>query len=427
MRRRPPSARVPAAHSLELEIAAVGAQGDGLSHQGSAAIFTPLTLPGERVRARVEGDRGELEAVLAASPDRVSPPCPHFGDCGGCAFQHWAHDAYLAWKREEIARALAREGIEAEFRPGYASGPGERRRVAWHARAGGRDQAKLGYKARRSWRLVEIETCPITDPRLVAALPAMRRLAAPLFEHPKSAPTLHLTLTETGIDCEISGVERKSGGLSADARVRIAEAAGQADLARVTLGGEILYMARSPLVRFGQATVALPAGGFLQASAGAEAAMARIAAEAMAGAARTADLFCGAGAFTFRLAEQSSVLAADMGEGAIAALRAGLGSAPGLKPILAEARDLDRRPVLARELKGIDAVLFDPPRAGALEQAREIALSGASVAVGVSCNPQTFARDAKLLIDGGFRLESIAPIDQFLWSPHIELVGVFRR
>ena len=409
----------------EFVIARIGHQGDGAPADG--APHTPFTLPGERVRARVAGDRGELTEVLEASVERVAPPCPHFGVCGGCALQHWDHAPYLAWKVEQIRLALARENIETDFAPAFAARPGARRRLALHARRGSREEALLGFKGRRSWSLVPIAVCPISDPRLVEALPALRRLAAPLFEHPKSAPTLHVTLTETGLDVDVTGVEARSGGLSADARLRLAEAAAAGGFARVTLAGEIAYGAREPMVRFGRASVALPPGGFLQAVAEAEAAMAQVAVEATAGAASIADLFCGAGAFTFRLAEQATVVAADASAPAVRALTAGLATAPGLKGVRAEARDLARRPVLASELKRVDAVVFDPPRAGAMEQAGEIARSGVATAVGVSCNPATFARDAAILAAGGFRLERVTPVDQFLWSPHIELVGVFRR
>lgn len=417
--------RTPNLHTIETTIAAVGGQGDGIAEAGG---FVPLTLPGERVRAEMDGARGELAEVLDASPDRVAPPCQHFGTCGGCAVQHWAHAPYLDWKADLVRSALSRERISAEIAPTWGAQPGTRRRVALHARkGGGRGGALIGFKARRSWDLVPIETCPISDPRLVAAFPALRALAAPFLEHPKSAPTLHVTLTRTGLDIDVTGVERKSGGLSADARMRAAEAASAGDFARVTMAGEIIYQARQPIVTFGKATVGLPAGGFLQAVAAAEAEMARLACEAVAGAGQVADLFCGAGAFTFRLGETASVYAADSAAPAITALKAGIATAPGLKAITAEARDLDRRPVLSGELKRFDAVVFDPPRAGALEQSREIAKSAVSRVVAVSCNPATFARDAGVLIDAGFRLERVHPIDQFLWSPHVELVAVFSR
>ncbi|HEX8568524.1 MAG TPA: class I SAM-dependent RNA methyltransferase [Caulobacteraceae bacterium] len=429
MRRARPKAFKPTAPPVELTVTAVGAQGDGVAPRpgGGSPVHVPFGLPGERVSARVEGGRGEIVELLQASADRVAPVSPHYGECGGCALQHWGHAPYLAWKAEQIRLALARERLETEIGPAFAAGPGTRRRLALHARPGRGGIARLGFKARRSWDLVEVEVCPIADPRLVAAFPALRRLAAAFLEHPKSAPTLHVTLTETGIDVDVTGVERKSGGLSADARLRAAQVAQDAEFARVTMSGEMVYGARQPMVRFGPAAVALPPGGFLQAVAAAEAAMADAAVEAARGARRIADLFCGAGAFTFRLAEVAPVLAADAAEEAVSALRAAVGTAPGLKTIAAEPRDLFRRPLSAAELKGVDAVVFDPPRAGAAAQVPEIAASRAGVVVGVSCNPATFARDARVLVDGGFRLETVTPVDQFLWSPHIELVGVFRR
>ena len=406
----------------ELRIAAVGAQGDGVA-QGN---FIPLTLPGELVTAQMSGARGELLEVLEASQDRVAPPCPHFGVCGGCALQHWDVQPYLDWKREQIRVQLGYEGLETEILPTFASPPASRRRVALHAR-GGKGGVRLGFKERRSWNLVQIETCPVSHPKLVAAFPALRRLAGPFMEHPKSAPTLHVTVTATGLDIDITGVEAKSGGLSADARVRAAMIAGEADFARVTLAGEMIYMARQPMVKLGPAVVALPAGAFLQAVPQAEKAMVDFAVEAAQGASRIVDLYSGVGTFTFRLAEVGGVHAADSSAPAIAALKGAVGTAAGLKAVTAEARDLARRPVLSMELKKVDVAVLDPPRAGALEQHVEIANSKVARVVGVSCNPATFARDAKVLIEAGFRLQRVLPVDQFLWSPHIELVGVFSR
>jgi 23S rRNA (uracil1939-C5)-methyltransferase len=409
--------------TAELHIEKVGAQGDGIAR---GPVYVPLTLPGETVRAQVEGDRGELLEILEPSPERIAPVSPHYGECGGCALQHWAAEPYLAWKREQVRLALGRERLETEIAETAPCPPASRRRLALHARPG-RGGAILGFKARRSWRLVEVVECPVADPALVLALPALRNLAAAFFEHPKSAPTLHVTRTLSGLDIDVTGVERKSGGLSADARVRAAEAAAAGDFARVTMSGEIVYQSRQPVVRLGPATVALPAGAFLQASAHAEGVMGDLAVQAVMGAKQIADLFCGVGTFTFRLAELAPVHAADAGEAAVRALWCAVATAPGLKPITVEARDLFRRPVVAEELKRIDAIVFDPPRAGAAAQAAEIARSNAAVAVGISCNPATFARDARMLVDAGFRLERVTPVDQFLWSPHIELVGVFRR
>ncbi|HEY3696938.1 class I SAM-dependent RNA methyltransferase [Phenylobacterium sp.] len=405
-------------------IEAVGGEGDGVA---AGPVYAPYTLPGERVRLRGRGERRELVEVLAASPERVVPPCPHFGVCGGCALQHWEHGAYLAWKVQRLAATLARQRIETEILPPFAAPPGSRRRLTLHARPGKRDEARLGYKQRKAWTLVAVEVCPIADPRLEAAFPALRRLAAPLFENPKSAPSLHVTLADGGVDVDISGVAHKAGGLSADARMRLAEAAGAANFARVTIDGEVAFMARQPRVRLGAATVALPPGAFLQAVPQAEAAMAAFVTEAAAGASRIADLYCGVGTFTFPLAGIAPVLAVDSEAPAIHAITAALATAPGLKGVTAEVRDLVRRPVLAMELKRIDVAVFDPPRAGAAPQAAELARSQAARVIGVSCNPATFVRDAALLIEAGFRLERVLPVDQFLWSPHIELVGVFVR
>jgi 23S rRNA (uracil1939-C5)-methyltransferase len=423
-RRRDRPRPAPAGPPVELLIEAVGGEGDGVA---AGPAFVAFTLPGERVIAVGSGERRTLVQVLGASPDRVAPPCPHFGACGGCALQHWAHEPYLAWKVARLAGTLARQHIETELLPAFAAGPQTRRRVALHARRGIPEAARLGYKARKSWDLVDIAVCPIAEPAIQAAIRALKRLAAPLFEHPKSAPTLHVTATDTGLDVDISGVERRSGGLSADARVQLAERAAAADFARVTLDGEVAYQARQPRVRLGPVVVALPPGAFLQATRDAEAAMADFVVGAAAGAGRIADLYCGVGTFTFRLAEIAPVHAADFAPDAIGALIAALASAPGLKGVTAEARDLVRRPVLAEELKKTDVAVFDPPRAGAAEQAAELARSAVARVIAVSCNPATFARDARILIDAGFHLDRVLPVDQFLWSPHVELVAVFSR
>ena len=410
-----------------LIISRVGGQGDGIAETPAGPVFAPLTLPGETVRAEVRDGRAEVVEIVAASPDRIEPVSPHYGDCGGCSLQHWASGPYLEWKRDQVRFALAREGIEAGIEPTVAVPPGTRRRLALHARRGPDGKAILGFKARKSWRLVEVRACPVADPRLVAAIPALTRLAEAFLEHPKSAPTLHVTWTLTGLDVDVTGVERRSGGLSGDARTSAIQAAVSADLARLSLAGDTLVMSRQPVVAFGPAAVPLSAGGFLQAVPEAEAALVSRAVEAVRGSKKIADLFCGAGTFTFPLATVAPVLAADASAAGIAALKAGVGSAKGLKPITAEARDLFRRPLAPYDLRGCDAVVLDPPRAGARDQTAQLPGTKAHTVVYVSCNPVTFARDARVLIDAGFRLECVTPVDQFLWSAHVELVGVFRR
>ena len=409
---------------FEALIDRVGFQGDGLTAGG---LVVPQTLPGERVLVRQGKEKLELVEVLEASPDRVAPPCPHFAACGGCALQHWDIPAYSEWKRSLIDVLLRRTGLETEVAPILTTPPQSRRRVGLHARRTGK-QVELGFKARKSWNLVAIRECPVSDPAITTALPQLRALAAYLFEHPKSAPILHVTASLTGLDIDITGVERtKSGGLSADARMNIAMCAAEADFARVTMGEDMLYMARPPKVRFRKAMVGLPIGPFLQASAPSETDMVRLVIEGIGEAKKVADLFCGAGAFTFPLAETAVVYAADGSAPAIASLKTAIGTAPGLKTITAETRDLFRRPMLAEEMKGFDAIVFDPPRAGAEAQAAEIARSKVARAVAVSCNPSTFVRDANILVKAGFSLDRVTPIDQFLWSGHVELVGVFSR
>ncbi|WP_417231369.1 class I SAM-dependent RNA methyltransferase [Brevundimonas sp.] len=410
-----------------LKIDRLGGQGDGIADTPAGPVFVPLTLPGETVRVRVQDGRASDIEIVEASPERIAPVSPHYGECGGCSLQHWAAGPYLDWKREQVRLALAREGIETEIEPTVAVPAGTRRRLALHARRGPDGRVVLGFKARKSWRLVEVTACPVADPRLVSAFPALTRVAEAFLEHPKSAPTLHVTLTLTGLDVDVTGVERKSGRLSRDRQMQAIRAANIADLARLSLAGETLAMMRQPTVMFGPATVPLPPGGFLQAVPEAEAAMTERAVAAVKGTRKIADLFCGSGAFSFPLATVAPVLAADSSAAGIAALKGGIGTATGLRSITAEARDLFRRPLTPHDLKGCDAIVFDPPRAGAIDQTRQIVDTRASVVVGVSCNPQSFARDARVLIDAGFVLERVTPIDQFLWSSHVELVGVFRR
>ena len=410
-----------------LTIARVGHQGDGIAETTDGPVFVPGALPGEVVTGAVHGGRMDRFDLIQASVDRQPIHSEIYAECGVAPMQHWADAPYLAWKRELVVSTLAREGIETEVEATVAVPPASRRRLALHARRAEDGRVFLGFKARRSWRLVELTDCPVSDPRLTVALPSLREVAAPFLGHPKSAPTLHVTLTDTGLDVDVTGVEKKSGGLMGDMRALAIAAATRAGLARLSLDGEVLMMERQPRVTFGRASVPLPPGGFLQAAPSAEAEMVRRAVEAVRGAKTVADLFCGAGTFTFPLAEVASVFAADSSAPSIAALKAGIGTAQGLKTIRAEARDLFRRPLSPFDLKGIEAVVIDPPRAGALEQTGQIARTKASVVVGVSCNPTTFARDARVLIDAGFRLVRVTPIDQFLWSTHVEVVGVFRR
>jgi 23S rRNA (uracil1939-C5)-methyltransferase len=408
--------------TVGLEIARLGAQGDGVADTQAGPVFIPYVLPGEQVQADVRGDRGRLIAVLRPSPERVPPVCRHFTHCGGCAAQHLVRPAYLAWKRDLVVQAFAARGIDVPVAQVVSVGPGARRRATFSARRTGRGVV-LGFYEAKGQDIVDLQECPVTAPAIVAALPGLRRLVEPLASR-RLPVRLAVTLAANGLDVAIEDVPSE---LSPQTREAVASAAGAAKLARVTIAGDTIYQSTVPAVRFGAANVVLPPRAFLQASPAAEAEMTGIIAAAFASAKRIADLFCGLGTFTFPLAKSASVLAVDGDKAAIAALANAAKRTPGLKPIESKVRDLFREPLSARELAPFDAVVFDPPRAGAAAQAVALAQSQVAMVAAVSCNPATLARDVRILIDGGYRLESVTPIDQFVYSPHVEAIAVLRR
>jgi 23S rRNA (uracil1939-C5)-methyltransferase len=405
-----------------IDIARLGAQGDGVADLPSGQVFVPYALPGERVQADVRGERARLIAVIDASPDRVAPVCRHFTHCGGCAVQHLRMPAYLAWKRDLVTAAFAARGIDAPIANVATVGPGARRRASFSARRTGRG-VMLGFHEAKGVELVDVQECPVTASAIVRALPALRRLVEPLMSR-RAPGRVVVTLAANGLDVAIEDVP---GDPPLEVREFLAREATALKLARLTLAGDTLYQATVPAVRFGTANVVLPARSFLQAAPVAEAEMVRLVTQAVGEAKRVVDLFSGMGTFTFPLAQRAAVLAVDGDKAAIAALQNAAKRTPGLKPIEAKVRDLFREPLSVKELQPFDAAVFDPPRAGAATQATALAASGVKTIAAVSCNPATLARDARLLIDAGFTLERVTPIDQFLYSPHIEAVAVFRR
>jgi 23S rRNA (uracil1939-C5)-methyltransferase len=405
-----------------LDIARLGAQGDGVADTPSGPVFVPYALAGERVQADVRGERARLIAVTTPSPDRIAPVCRHFTHCGGCAVQHLRSPAYLAWKREMVIAAFAARGIDASVAPVASVGLGARRRATFSARRTGRGVV-LGFHEAKGVEIVNLQECPVTASAIVRLLPGLRRLVEPLMSR-RAAGRVVVTLAANGVDVAVEDVP---GDPPPDVREFLACEATALNLARLTLAGDTLYQATVPAVRFGTANVVLPARSFLQAAPVAEAEMVRLVTQAVTGAKRVVDLFSGMGTFTFPLAQSASVLAVDGDKQAIAALQNAAKRTPGLKPIDGKVRDLFREPLSARELQGFDAAVFDPPRAGAAAQAQSLVDSPINTVVAVSCNPATLARDARILIDGGFKLERVTPIDQFLFSPHVEAVAVFRR
>ena len=404
------------------DIARLGAQGDGIADTASGPVFVPYALAGERVQADVRGARARLIAIIEASPERIAPVCRHFTHCGGCAVQHLRPPAYLAWKRELVASAFSARGIDAPIGHVATVGLGARRRASFSARRTGRGVV-LGFHEAKAVDIVDLQECPVTASAIVRALPGLRRLVEPLMSR-RAAGRVVVTLAANGLDVAIEDVPVDP---SVEVREFLAREAAALKLARLTLAGDTLYQATVPAVRFGTANVVLPARSFLQAAPAAEAEMVRLVTQAVGESKRVVDLFCGMGTFTFPLAQRAPVLAVDGDKSAITALANAANRTPGLKPIETKLRDLFREPLSVKELQGFDAAVFDPPRAGAATQAAALAASGVKTIAAVSCNPATLARDARILIDGGFKLERVTPIDQFLYSPHIEAIAILRR
>ena len=398
----------------------IGHQGDGIAVAGGEQVYIPYTLPAETVMISRAGERGALRENVSPSPERIAPICRYFGVCGGCALQHWQETSYRAWKRGLVVAALAHEGVAAPVGDLVDAHGEGRRRIVLHARRT-REGVAVGFMAHRSHTVVAIDHCPVLAPALARAFAVGARIALVLATNDKPLD-LQFTATEGGLDVDVRG----SGPLAAAARSSLAGIAAEERLARLTRHGEIVAQLAEPALQVGRSRVVLPPGAFLQATDAGENALAAIVGEAAAGASKIADLFCGVGTFALRLAENARVLAVDGDAAAIGALvRAA--KAPGLKPVEATTRDLFRRPLAAAELKGFDAVVLDPPRQGAEAEARALAPSAVPRAIYVSCNPASFSRDARILSAGGYRLAGVRPVDQFRYSPHVELVGVFDR
>jgi 23S rRNA (uracil1939-C5)-methyltransferase len=403
-----------------LAIARLGHRGDGIADGPDGPIYVPYTLPGEIIETEPlagHPDRRHLVRVDAPSAERIAPICPHFGTCGGCALQHWETCHYQEWKRGLVVTALLQAGIDFKAGPLVDAHGAGRRRAVFHARRGAKDILQVGFTAAGTHHIVAIDRCPILAPGLDGAVQIAWTLAETIGARTKPLD-LHVTATDAGLDVDVRG----SGPLSAGVMAALASVAERHRLARVTRHGELVVRRAIPTVRMGRATVPLPPGAFLQATAAGEEALARLVATHVGDARSVADLFCGVGPFALRLAEHAKVAAADSDDAAVAALREAA-KTPGLKPIVGEKRDLFRRPMLAQEFARLDAVVFDPPRQGAEAQARALAASKVPVIVAVSCNAATFARDVRILLDGGYRLTAVTPVDQFRYSAHVEIVA----
>jgi 23S rRNA (uracil1939-C5)-methyltransferase len=403
----------------ELMIVALDAHGQGVAANGAVVSGA---LPGERALVSFTGKRAELIETLARSPERTEPICGWYGRCGGCAAQHMSDGLYRRWKRGLVVEALKREGVAAEVGELVDAHGAGRRRATFHARFSHGQADEVGFMRARSHEIIAIDHCPLFSQAMTGAIAAARALSGDLRRLAKPLDIV-VTATLDGLDVDLRG----SGALERAETQKLARTAGALDLARVSTHGEIVIERRPPRVAFGEALVKLPPGGFLQATEAGEALLAAFVERALADTKRVADLFCGAGAFALRLARRREVFAADADAAAVAALTRAAATTPGLRKPAAERRDLIRRPLRPDELAAFDAALIDPPRAGALEQARAFAASALPLVASISCNAATFARDARILVDGGYEIGTVTPLDQFRFSPHVEIAAVFRR
>ncbi|OCJ11569.1 RNA methyltransferase [Rhizobium sp. AC27/96] len=406
----------------------LGAQGDGIAQGTDGPIYVPFTLPGESVAIARVKSQGTLMSIASASPDRQEPHCRHFGPdgvngtCGGCTLQHYADAPYRAFKRQLVVDALRSKGLTPEVDDIVAAHPGERRRVIFAARKTEKSTL-IGFNQAESHHIVAIEECPIASAGIMSRLEAIRAVATALAVNAE-AFRISVLETSSGLDLAVDGIKSLS---DKQRRSTVETVLALRGIARVSLNGEILVEPAKPIIEFGGVQIAPPPGAFTQATKQAEDAMAELVAAHVGKAKRIADLFAGAGTFSLRLARIGRVHAVESEGKPLAALDHAARNTQGLKPVTIERRDLFRRPLMKQELKVYDAVVFDPPRAGAEFQSKELALSQVKKIVAVSCNPLTLARDLALLIEGGYRITRVTPIDQFLWTSHVEVVVALEK
>jgi 23S rRNA (uracil1939-C5)-methyltransferase len=402
-------------------IESLGHRGDGIVRRPDGPLYVPFTLPGERVLVERDGERTRAIEILEPTAERIEPICRHFGACGGCALQMLSLEAARKQKREFVVAALAQQGLALEVSETIGVGLGTRRRAALTAMNMG-GHLLLGYHERLSHKLIDVEECPVLSPEIAVRLPALRNLLLRLLRSRKPARVTVLA-TPSGLDVSISDTKTPD----ASRMTKLVELAKPSGLARLSIDGEPILSLAEPAIEMSGVRVVPPPGAFVQAAEDAEAAMVDLVIEHLRGARRVADLFSGVGAFALALARNATVDAFDSNEAAVEALSLAARRAKNLKPITTSRRDLFAFPLSPQELEKYDGIVFDPPHAGAKAQATSLAASKVRLVAAVSCNPATFARDARILIDGGYRLEDVVPVDQFVYSAETEVVGLFRR
>jgi 23S rRNA (uracil1939-C5)-methyltransferase len=394
----------------------IGPEGDGVVRTPTGPLFVPRALPGEAVHQSEAGWK-----VDHTSCDRALPFCPVFTICGGCTTQHMSAALYARWKQELVARALDKAGLHTDVASTILAHGRGRRRAIIHVRFKP-EGIVAGYMEAKSHRLLALEHCPVLVPELGSAFAVARAVSAPLQARNKPLD-VQITATDSGLDVDIRG----HGAPEEAERLALTKIAQQLDLARLSVHRDIIVERRAPMLDIAGAPLHLPPRSFLQATGEAETILADLALAAIGKAKSVGDLFCGVGPFALKLATRARVVAADGDAEAVLALTRAARLRTGLKPLVAEARDLFRRPLLPMELNGVDAVVLDPPRAGAEAQMRQIAASKLKTVVSISCDTASFIRDGLILQAAGFALTRVTPVDQFAWTRHIELVGLFRR
>jgi 23S rRNA (uracil1939-C5)-methyltransferase len=402
---------------MRLVIDRLGHLGDAIAEGPDGPLFIKGFLPTEVI----EGDDLAAMKIVTPSVHRVRAPCAHAKTCGGCMLQHAADDFVADWKQSNVRSALAGQGIETQFMPMHISPPKSRRRASFAARRtkGG---VLVGFHARASDVLVDIAQCQLLHPELMEALPKLDpfiRLGATRV----GEISVMVTQTMSGLDVVVTGAK----DLDAEAQLQLARLTEAAGFARLTWNGETVALRHAPVLRFGRALVTMPPAAFLQATAQGEAALLAAVQRITAPARRIADLFAGLGTFALPLAARAEVVAVEGDSAMTTALSRAARTTEGLRHMDVQTRDLFRRPLEIDEFKGIDAVVIDPPRAGAEAQMATLAASKVPLIAAVSCNPVTFARDAKILIAGGYRLDWVQVVDQFRWSHHVELVAALSK
>jgi len=404
-----------------VRISHIGVAGDGIAKTAAGAVYVPFMLPGEVGDIACKGARGRLVALEEESPERIVPVCRHFEDCGGCILQHWKRDCYQGWKRDLVVSTLVNHNLDVPVDELVPARPYTRRRIILTARAGSSGQA-VGFNRYRSHDVVEITECPVTVAEITGRFDDIRLMSSFLAGRNK-AFHITVTLAKNGLDIAIDGVKP----LEETERQKLVRFALDKKITRISVNDEIIIEQEKPVLDFGRVQVEIPPGGFLQASADAESLLGQLVLEGLGKTKHAVDLFSGSGTFTFRMAEKMNVHAVEYDHAALHALDRAVRQATGLKTVSYEERNLFLRPVTGKELAVFDGFVFDPPRAGAQEQVEELAGTVIPRGVAVSCNPVTLARDLAILVEDGYELKRVVPVDQFLWTPHVEVIAFLAK